>query len=254
MQTDNVLLSKKASATTDLVGPYHWRHGLLFFKGRVVVPNDPELRTRILPEINELLKLLKSNLATSINRMKQMADKKCREQEFQVNDWVLLKLHPYRQQTVFTIASQKLSNRYYGPYQILEHLGSVAYKLLLTDSARIHPVFHVSLLKPYYLPHDNLIPPTIDLPPFNEEGVVALEPQQVLETRWVNQGAKLVHESLVKWKVLPLEEATWESTSKLREHFSHSNLKDKILLEEGSNDRSLRRSRQAPHPNPKYFA
>ena len=76
-----------------------------------------------------LLRQLKDNLATSRNRMKQVADKKRRDVVFQPDDWVLLKLHPYCQQTIFKRVHQKLATRYYGPYQIVEKIGQVAYRL-----------------------------------------------------------------------------------------------------------------------------
>ena len=42
----------------------------------------------------------------------------------------------------------KLSPRYFGPYEILQHVGLMAYELgLPTELASIHPVFHVSMLK-----------------------------------------------------------------------------------------------------------
>ena len=50
---------------------------------------------------DELLQHLKKNLDMAANRMKQIADKKRRNVEFQAGDMVLLKLHPYHQQTAF---------------------------------------------------------------------------------------------------------------------------------------------------------
>ncbi|KAE8676551.1 hypothetical protein F3Y22_tig00111584pilonHSYRG00153 [Hibiscus syriacus] len=70
-----------------------------------------------------------------------------------------------------SLAHQKLSNCYYGPYPILEKIRAVAYRLQLPPTARIHPVFHVSLLKPY-----NGTPAVtpLDLPPLVDDGVIPL--------------------------------------------------------------------------------
>ena len=58
---------------------------------------------------DELLRQLKINLETSINRMKQIADQKRRDVSFEVGDLVFLKLHPYRQQTTFKRAHPEAS-------------------------------------------------------------------------------------------------------------------------------------------------
>ncbi|KAL5559197.1 hypothetical protein UlMin_035408 [Ulmus minor] len=104
---------------------------------------------------DDLLQHLKKNLEMAANRMKQTADKKRRNVEFQAGDMVLLNLHPYHQQTAFKRVHQKLASKFYRPYQIEKKIGNVAYQLHLPASAKIHPVFHVSLLKKYQLPTED---------------------------------------------------------------------------------------------------
>ena len=104
-------------------------------------------------------------------------------------------------------------------------MGVVAYKLKLPGGTRVHPVFHVSL-------HKKMIgeeaKASDELPPITDDGVVELKPECILDTRWVKRGTKFIEESLVKWKKLPTEGATWKETMELGNQFPGVDLGDKV--------------------------
>ncbi|XP_070660499.1 uncharacterized protein [Malus domestica] len=96
---------------------------------------------------DRILDVLMYNLDLAQNRMKVQADKRMSEREFEVGDLVYLRLVPYQLQSLAPHQYHKLQPRYFGPYEVLERIGVVAYKLKLPEGTKIHPVFHVSNLK-----------------------------------------------------------------------------------------------------------
>jgi hypothetical protein len=96
----------------------------------------------------QILQILKDNLAMAQNHMKQQADQHCSERSFEVGDWVFLRLRTYKQMSLKQAKKDnKLSSKYYGPYKVLQNIGTMAYKLELPAYSRVHLVFHVSCLK-----------------------------------------------------------------------------------------------------------
>jgi hypothetical protein len=91
--------------------------------------------------------LMHQHLERQQLQMKHQVDKNITERHFLEGDWVYLKLHPYVQTSVAKQGTRKLALRYYGPFQVLQKVGKVAYKLALPETSQIHPVIHVSQLK-----------------------------------------------------------------------------------------------------------
>ncbi len=125
-----------------------------------------------------------------------------------------MRLQPYKQTSLKDKGCQKLSPKFYGPYQVLQRIGEVAYKLALPPTAKIHPVFHVSCLKKVI---GNNCRVQTSLPELNKEGSIWLQPEQVLDTRDKHLRGRMIKEALVKWKDTSPEDATWEPATILQQ-------------------------------------
>ncbi|KAD6796719.1 hypothetical protein E3N88_07615 [Mikania micrantha] len=195
---------------------------------------NAELKQQLLSR-DEMLKLLKANLQKAQVRMKNQADQKRRELSFQVGDSVFLRIQPYRQKSLAKRKYEKLSPRFFGPYCIKKKVGAVAYELELPAESRIHPIFHVSLLKLA----KGLVPTFPIAPlPLTTNGELLLQPASVLDHRWVHSSGSQVLEILIQWKDRPIEEATWEEFDLIATQFPSFRLEDKSTFGPGSIDKS----------------
>ncbi|GJU10658.1 DNA/RNA polymerases superfamily protein [Tanacetum coccineum] len=85
---------------------------------------------------NEKVAVAKEKLKEARSRQKSYADKHRRDLEFQVGDRVFLKVSPFRGVKRFGIKG-KLSPRFIGPFEILERIGEVSYRLALPQPESI---------------------------------------------------------------------------------------------------------------------
>ena len=107
--------------------------------------NGPDL----IRETSEKVSLIQHRLLTAQSRQKSYADVRRRPLEFGVGDHVFLEVMPKRGVVRFGKRG-KLSPRFIGSFEILERVGTVAYRLALPPSMTgVHEVFQVSMLRRY---------------------------------------------------------------------------------------------------------
>ncbi|VFR01482.1 unnamed protein product [Cuscuta campestris] len=190
------------------------------------------------PTIEELLRdraamlaELKLQLKKVQQRMRDQANQHRRDVSFAVGDYVLLKLQPYRQHSVARPVSLKLARRYYGPFEVMERIGEVAYHLRPLEGCLIHDVFHVSLLKPFRQEGEGL--PHQSLPLEFLGGLPVSRPEAVLAQRTVLVDGSPQDQWLIRWTDGSHGDNTWEPVVELQRHFPNLRLEDKPALNPG---------------------
>ncbi|KAA3465984.1 DNA/RNA polymerases superfamily protein [Gossypium australe] len=121
----------------------------------------------------EKVKVIRDCLKVASDRQKPYADLKQKDIEFQIGDKVFLKVSPWKKILHFG-RKGKLCPRFIGPYEIIERIGPVVYRLALpTELEKIHNVFQVSMLRRYRLDPSHVISSSeIEIQPnmtYNEE-------------------------------------------------------------------------------------
>lgn len=154
-----------------------------------------------------VIQLLKFHLLRVQNRMAQHADRHRSDRLFSIGNFVYLKLQPYNQFSIRKQSFHKLLPKFYGPYRILDRIGTVAYQLELPPNSEIHNVFHVSQMKSC---NDSLSAATHPLPSQAHLQFTKRDPEAILDRKMVKRGRIAATKVLVKWKNLPSDQATWE--------------------------------------------
>jgi len=176
------------------------------------VSSAPEVEA-LISERATMLASVRHHLHRAQQRMKVQADKHRSDHNFNIGgDFVYLKLQPYVQTSLAPRAHQKLSFRNFGPFKIVDKIGSVAYKLDLPLSS-VHPVFHVSLLKLASLTKYTISPELPDV----DNSLQVLE--AVLQRRLHPRQDGTVPQLLIKWSGLDASMATWEDAEAIQQQF-----------------------------------
>ena len=168
--------------------------------------------------------------------MKLQADTHRTEREFEIGDWILLKLQKYRQQSIQSRENHKLSPKFYGPFKLLNKVGKVVYKLSLHSNSQIHDVVHVSQLRKFH----GALPVATHIPEWLHNHTLSdIQPQAILDRRSVKFQNKAITQYLIQWVDFADHEATWRMLMQLKLNtliLSNFRLEDKSFFVGGGYD------------------
>ncbi|GJV53497.1 putative reverse transcriptase domain-containing protein [Tanacetum coccineum] len=168
----------------------------------------------LVQETTEKISQIKDRLKAARDRQKSYADKRRKPLEFSVGDYVLLKVSPWKGVVRFG-KKGKLAPRFVGPFEIVEKVGHVAYRLDLPKELNgVHDTFHVSNLKKC------LAYPTLQVP-LDEIRVDAKlnfveEHVEILEREFKKLKRNRIAFVKVRWNSKRSPEFTWEREDQMK--------------------------------------
>ncbi|KAK1406152.1 hypothetical protein QVD17_41439 [Tagetes erecta] len=165
----------------------------------------------------EKIEQIRARLRAAQDRQKAYANKRRRPVEFQVGDYVLLKVSPWKGVIRFRKCG-KLSPRFIGPFKIVDRVGKVAYRLELPEElSKLHNTFHVSQLRKCLADESTFVP--IDDIEVDENLNYVEEPVSILDRRVKCLRNRKISQVLVQWKHRKRSETTWDSEKEMRESY-----------------------------------
>ncbi|KAK3025407.1 hypothetical protein RJ639_044662 [Escallonia herrerae] len=162
-------------------------------------------------EWRQNIDLAHSYLEKVARRMKKHADKNRRSQEFNVGDKVMVKLLA-QDRKFLRGRDSRLLQKYEGPLTIVKKIGKMTYKVDPPHwwSRQLHPVFHVSMLKPFYEDTADPSRGQIRRQGLRPKAAGKRVAEAILNDRVITASHKRHQEYLVKWRGHMDEENTWE--------------------------------------------
>ncbi|GKC25211.1 hypothetical protein Tco_1027361 [Tanacetum coccineum] len=175
--------------------------------------------SELVQETFEKISQIKDRLKVAHDHQKSYVNKRRKPLKFSVGNYVLLKVSPWKGVVRFG-KKGKLAPRFVGPFEIIEKVGPVAYRLDLPEELDgVHDTFHVLNLK------ECLVDPTLQLPldeirvddrlNFMEERV------EILEREFKKLKQSRIEIVKVQWNSKCGPEFTWEREDQMKLKYSH---------------------------------
>ncbi|KAA0064254.1 DNA/RNA polymerases superfamily protein [Cucumis melo var. makuwa] len=166
---------------------------------------------------NAAIQKIRARMLTAQSRQKSYADVRRKDLEFEVGDMVFLKVAPMKGVLRFE-KKRKLSPRFVGPFEILERIGLVAYRLALPPSfSTVHNVFHVSMLRKYVADPTHVV--EFEPLQISENMSYKEQPVEILAREVKKLRSREISLVKVLWRNHGVEEATWEREEDMRAQY-----------------------------------
>ncbi|XP_042396452.1 uncharacterized protein LOC121986553 [Zingiber officinale] len=184
--------------------PIHWDE----------VGERAEMGPEIIQHIADLVARIHDRMKAAQSRQKSYADKRRRDLEFAFDNHVFVKIAPMKGVMRFG-RKGKLSPRFIGPFEILERVGALAYRVAFPPNlAGVHNVFHISMLRKYMSNPSHVL----NFEPLQLTPNLSYEerPTQILSRQERRLRNKVIKMIKVRWLNHSKEEVTWETQTDMR--------------------------------------
>jgi hypothetical protein len=217
--------------------PYYLNYGdHPFFPSHIDVDGiNNNTAYELMQQLQQNIELARNNMEKAKVSQTRYANQHRRELAFKEGEMVWLSTQNLKLPEGI---SKKLSSRFTGPFRIIEATSPVNYKLELPDEwvkKRVHPVFHVGLLKRYVpgVEGGSFNPHVVDIEASEQEPEYEVE--RIIGKRL---GKDKQMEYLILWKGYPQSEATWESSDVVQDLKALDEFEDACRVED--KERSIR--------------
>ena len=147
----------------------------------------------MLERISEEVKLIQKSIQRAQDRQKHYYGKNRSSHEFQIGEMVFLKVIPKCNNWILR-KDRRLSPRFVGPLKILKRV-TMRLHINLPENIKVHPVFHVCLLKSYVGQPITYFARQVWI---MEDGTLKVKPQYILDRNTKRPRNKTIEEVLVK--------------------------------------------------------
>ncbi|KAD5961162.1 hypothetical protein E3N88_12635 [Mikania micrantha] len=182
----------------------------------------------IIQETTDKIAQIKDRIKSARDRQKSYADNRRKPLEFAIGDKVMLKVSPWKGVVRFG-KKGKLAPRYVGPFEILDRIGPVAYKLQLPQElGGVHDTFHVSNLKKCLSDETLIIP--LDEVRLDDKLHFIEEPIEVMDRDVKTLKRSRIPIVKVRWNSKRGPEFTWEREDHMKKKYPQLFTNDSTLV------------------------